>query len=98
MTLSATDGSSPEDCRAANKSRFALRRLTPRALAALSACCLAALMAEPASATASPSATNVVDLLPCLAATSCVAVGWFLGRIPGTSAYQNFTLAETWQW
>jgi hypothetical protein len=32
----------------------------------------------------------------CPSATSCVAVGWFLGRIPGTSAYQNFTLAETW--
>jgi hypothetical protein len=81
----------------ANKSRFALRRLTPRALAALSACCLAALMAGPASATASPSVINAsLAGVSCPAATSCVAVGTFLGRIAGTSAYQDFTLAETW--
>ena len=81
----------------ANKSRFARRRLAPRALAALSACCLAALMAGPASATASPSVINAsLTDVSCPAATSCVAVGWFLGRIQGTSAYQNFTLAETW--
>ncbi len=80
----------------ATKSRFALRRLTSRALAALSACCLAALMAGPASATASPSVINAsLAGVSCPAATSCVAVGSFLGRIPGTSAYQNFTLAET---
>jgi hypothetical protein len=81
----------------ANESRFARRRLAPRALAALSACCLAALIAGPASATASPSVINAsLTDVSCPAATSCVAVGWFLGRIQGTSAYQNFTLAETW--
>jgi hypothetical protein len=71
--------------------------LTPRALAALSACCLAALMAGPASAAASPSVINTsLTGVSCPSATSCVAVGSFLGRIQGTSAYQNFTLAETW--
>ena len=32
----------------------------------------------------------------CPSATSCMAVGWFLGQIPGTSGFQDFPLAEQW--
>jgi hypothetical protein len=81
----------------ANTRRTAFRILTPRALAALSACCLAALLAVPASAASSQPVINTsLTGVSCPAATNCVAVGWFLGRIQGTSAFQNFTLAETW--
>jgi hypothetical protein len=37
-----------------------------------------------------------LNSVSCPAANGCMAVGWFLGQIPGTSAFQNFTLAEHW--
>jgi hypothetical protein len=80
-----------------NTSLFTPRGLAPRALAAASAACLATLLPAPAGASASPSVirANLNDVA-CTAATSCMAVGTFLGRIQGTSAFQNFTLAESW--
>jgi hypothetical protein len=32
----------------------------------------------------------------CAATNDCMAVGWFLGQIPGTSGFQDFPLAERW--
>lgn len=73
------------------------RRLTFPALAALAAGALVALAAGPASASASQQVINAsLSSVSCPAANDCMAVGWFLGQIPGTSAFQNFTLAETW--
>jgi hypothetical protein len=74
------------------------RGLAPRAAAVASAGCLAALMA---TGTAAASASQTVlsaslSDVSCTSASSCMAVGTFLGNIPGTKAYQNFTLAETW--
>ena len=69
----------------------------PLALAALSASCLAALTAGPASASALPSVINAsLSSVSCTAPNNYMAVGWFLGQIPGTSGFQNFTLAEQW--
>jgi hypothetical protein len=81
----------------ANGRRLAPRRLTIPALAALSAGCFMALASGPADASAAPSVINAsLNDVSCTAANSCMAVGWFLGRIQGTSGYQNFTLAEKW--
>ena len=81
----------------AHTGRTSPRRLIPRALAALSACCLTVLMAGPASASASSSVINAgLNDVSCTAANNCMAVGAFLGSIQGTSAFQEFTLAETW--
>jgi hypothetical protein len=81
----------------AHTGRTSPRRLIPRALAALSACCLTVLMAGPASASATSSVINAsLNDVSCTATNNCMAVGTFLGRIQGTSGYQNFTLAETW--
>jgi hypothetical protein len=77
--------------------RVALRRSTPLALAALSAGCLAALMTGPASAATAQSVINAsLNDVSCTSTTSCMAVGWFLGQIPGTSGFQDFPLAEQW--
>lgn len=32
----------------------------------------------------------------CSSTTSCMAVGWFQGSVPGTSAYEQQTLTESW--
>jgi hypothetical protein len=81
----------------AHTGRTSPRRLIPRALAALSACCLTVLMAGPASASATSSVINAgLNDVSCTAANNCMAVGAFLGSIQGTSAFQEFTLAETW--
>ena len=72
--------------------RFLLRILSPLALAAP-----LALTAGPASASASQSVINAsLTSVSCLATNNCRAVGWFLGEIPGTSGFQDFTLAEHW--
>jgi len=82
---------------AENGHPLTLRRLTPRLLAVLSAGCLAALMAGPASAATAQSVINAsLNDVSCPSAANCMAVGWFLGQIPGTSGFQNFTLAERW--
>src|SRR5262245_6867119 len=74
-----------------------LRRLTPGTLAVLSAGCLAALMAGPATVATAQSVINAsLNDVSCPSAANCMAVGWFLGQIPGTSGFQNFTLAERW--
>ena len=80
-----------------NRREFTPRMLTFPALAALSASCLAVLTAGPASASASPSVINAsLSSVSCPAVNNCMAVGWFLGQIPGTTGFQNFTLAERW--
>jgi hypothetical protein len=74
-----------------------MRRLTPFAPAVLSAGCLAALMAGPANAATTQSVINAsLNDVSCTSATDCMAVGWFLGQVPGTSGFQNFTLTERW--
>jgi hypothetical protein len=52
-----------------------------------------------ATGTAAASQTVISAFLSdvsCTSASTCMAVGTFLGTIPGTSADQHFTLAETW--
>ena len=75
------------------------RRFVPRALAAAAAGGLVAL-AVAGTAAAAPAAQSVINAslndVSCPSANSCMAVGWFLGNIKGTSAYQDFTLAEIW--
>jgi hypothetical protein len=62
-----------------------------------SAGCLVALAATGTAAASTPSVLNAsLSDVSCTSASNCVAVGTFLGRIKGTSAFQNFTLAETW--
>lgn len=82
-----------------NEGRPARRRLVPRAVVAAAAGCLLAL---PAAGTAAAAATAQTVLnaslsdVSCTSASSCMAVGTFLGQIKGTNGFQNFTLAETW--
>jgi hypothetical protein len=58
---------------------------------------LTALAAGPASASASPQVINAsLSSVSCPAANNCMAVGSFLGMIPGTSGFQTFPLAEHW--
>jgi len=81
-----------------NTLRLPLRMLTPLALAApLALTASLALTAGPASASASPSVINAsLNDVACTSTTNCMAVGWFLGQIPGTSGFQAFPLAEQW--
>src|SRR5262249_58087756 len=74
---------------AENGHLLTLRRLTPRLLAVLSAGCLAALMAGPASAATAQSVINAsLNDVSCPSAANCMAVGSFLGQIPGTSGFR----------
>ena len=71
----------------AHTGRTSPHRPIPRALAALSACCLTVLTAGPAGASASSSVINAgLNGVSCTAADNCMAVGTFLGSIQGTSA------------
>jgi hypothetical protein len=82
-----------------NAGRFAGRRYVPGAVAAAASGCLMALMAA-GTATASAAGQTVINAslndVSCTSASNCMAVGWFLGQIKGTSGFQDFTLAETW--
>ena len=83
-------------------SRFAGRGLASRAAAVASAGCLVALMTTgTAAATGTGAASQAVlnaslSDVSCTSASSCVAVGTFLGSVQGTKAFDNFTLAENW--
>jgi hypothetical protein len=61
-----------------------------------SAGCLVALMTTGAAAASQTVLNASLGDVSCTSASSCVAVGTFLGNIPGTKAFQNFTLAEAW--
>ena len=72
-----------------NRLHLLLRTLTLPALAAPLA------LAGPAGASASQQVINAsLNSVSCPAANDCMAAGWFLGQIPGTSGFQNFPLAE----
>jgi len=74
-----------------NRLHLLLRTLTLPALAAPLA------LAGPAGASASQQVINAsLNSVSCPAANDCMAAGWFLGQIPGTSGFQNFPLAEHW--
>jgi hypothetical protein len=80
-----------------DRRRSTQRILTFPALAALSASCLAVLTAGPAAASTAQSVINAsLNDVSCPSAADCMAVGWFLGQIPGTGSFQNLTLAEQW--
>jgi hypothetical protein len=72
------------------------RGLATRAAAVASAGCLAALMATGTAAASQTVLNASLSDVSCTSASDCMAVGTFLGNIPGTKAYQNFALAETW--
>lgn len=73
------------------------RRFTARILAPLALVVPLALATPAAGASASQQVIFAnLQSVSCPAANDCMAVGSFLGQIPGTSAFQNFTLAEAW--
>ena len=81
----------------ANGHPLTLRRLIFPALAALAAGCLDALASGSASASTSQQVIIAsLNDVSCTATNDCMAVGWFLGQIPGTSGFQDFPLAERW--